>query len=159
MENVMKDDILMLEFKKEPAGNMNKCKNEKERDIYLRKIGKKLFKEHPEPKSRYNKMPIRIRRETRILSQEEIDALLMTVDEYKKIHFHKKIITKIKGFYKSICEWKLIICFSNIEYKICLSGIEKKGRKKYANETESNYKGVLSQGELDELLTAINAGE
>jgi hypothetical protein len=159
MENFMKDDILLLEFKKEPASNMNKCKNEKERDIYLRNIGKKLLKKHPELKSRHNKMPIRIRRETRVLSQEEIDALLMTVDAYKKIHFHKKIITRIKWFYKNICEWKLIICFRDIEYKICLSGIERKSHKKHLNETEGNYKEVLSRDEIDELLAAINAGE
>jgi hypothetical protein len=135
------------------------------RDIYLKKLGRKLFKKHPMRKNRKNKRTIRIRYETRILLQEEIDNLLISVDEYKKIPFHKKMVEKIKLFYRNICDWKLIIQFNSLEYKICLNGIKKISHSIYSNElnntneTKDTAKGIFSQEEIDMLLIEINNNE
>jgi hypothetical protein len=104
-------------------------------------------------------MNIKIRHETRIYSQEEIDDLLLPVD---KTPFYKRIIR----FYKRICEWKLIISFNGIEYKLGLNGIRREDYSVYYKEhlKKTNSTDIIkfdetdafSQEEKEMLLTPIN---
>jgi hypothetical protein len=57
---------------------------------------------------------IRIIQEMKLLSQKEINDLLMTVDDYNKLSLINKIIHKIKPLF--IYEWYLIILIKNKEY-------------------------------------------
>jgi hypothetical protein len=180
--------ILLLELGKEPCGlafekeinsfefveaiggmDLSLCTKQKKRDLYLTKIGKKLFREYPERKNRIGK--IHIEYETRVFSQAEIESMLFTVDEYKKLSFKIKIIfNKIKRFSKNIFQWKLIIPVNNVEYKICLKGIKKTRILSQAEieslllskvcnnagEIKNSGKEVLSQAEIDMVSTSLD---
>jgi hypothetical protein len=129
-------------------------KDYKKRDLFLMKHGKKLLRKFKNKKPNKNKISIEIRQETRILSMEEIDSLLTTVDE--KINILDKIRRNIKMFYGDCSEWKIIISKNNIDYKISLAGIEKRDYNKTSDlGIENILDGVLSQEEIDMLLTPI----
>ncbi|GBU28950.1 hypothetical protein R84B8_02512 [Treponema sp. R8-4-B8] len=72
------------------------------------------------------KINISLRHETRILSQEDIESLLTAFGADEKIKILiDRIKTKIKTFYWSCSEWKIVISKNNIDYKFSLNGIEK----------------------------------
>jgi hypothetical protein len=126
----------------------------KKRDLFLRKHGKNLFKNIKERKQRkQKKLFIEIRHETKILTQEEIDSLLTVVGE--KIKLFYKIKNKIKWFYRDCSEWRIVIYKNNIYYKFGLSGIEKIDYNTKIINNKSKARGVLSQEEIDMLLTPI----
>jgi len=135
-------------------------KDYKKRDLYLKKHGKKLLRKfkNKKPNINKNKISIRIRHETRILSMEDIDNLLTTVGE--KINILDKIKRNIKMFFGDCSEWKIIISKNNIDYKISLAGIEKWDYNKTCDlGIENIIDGVLSQEEIDMLLTPIEKGK
>jgi len=154
---VFNDEVKSYEFVQK-IGDMDitHLKDYKKRDLFLKKHGKKLlgkFK-NKKPNINKNKFSIRIKHETRILSMEDIDNLLTTVDE--KINILDKIKKNIKMFYGDCSEWKIIISKNNIDYKISLDGIEKWDYNKTCDlGIENIIDGVLSQEEIDMLLTPI----
>jgi hypothetical protein len=130
----------------------------KKRDLFLRKHGKNLFKNIKERKRRtHKKLFIEIRHETRILTEKEIDGLLTVAG--KKIKLFDKIKKEIKWFYRSCSEWKILISKNNIFYKFSLSGIEKIDYNKKIINYKPKGREVLSQEEIDMLLTEIKKGE
>ena len=156
-DSVFNNEVNSLEFV-QIIGDMNitHLKDYKKRDLFLRKLGKKLLKKFKQNKPRKtNKLYIEIRHETRILSTEEIDSLLTVVDE--KIKLLDKIKREIKWFWGNCSEWKIIISKNNIYYKFSLIGIEKIDYNKTCTlDIEDIIDGVLSQEEIDMLLTPIN---
>ena len=125
-------EVKLIEFT-EKIDNMDSNLNydQKKRDIFLLKHGKKLFKRFKLRKTK--KRNIYFQLEPRILTQAEIDELLFAVEIYPFpkviismiILTFKGIITKIKYGYRNICEWKLVIRKNNVVYKIGLDEIEK----------------------------------
>ena len=128
------------------------CIGSKKRDEILAKMGKELLKNYKKYLKR-KKFSIRINRWTKALSQKEIDELLTVVDG-KRIF---KIPAKLKNIFdlKKHYWWEIIIYYRNRSYEI---GIFKD--KKVKTHTPNNYEykrtEVLSQEEIDELLTVIN---
>ena len=162
-------EVKLIEFT-ETIDNMDSNLNydQKKRDIFLFKHGKKLFKRFKLRKTK--KRNIFFQLEPRILTQAEIDELLTAVEIYPFpkviismiILTFKGIITKIKYGYRHICEWKLVIRKNNVVYKIGLDEIEifdynilKNAGKR--NKHSCNIPGmeVLSREELDMLLTPL----
>lgn len=132
--------------------------NYKKRDLFLKKHGKQLFKNIKERKQRKpKKLFFEIRHETRLLSMEEIDSLLTVAGE--KIKLLDKIKKEIKWFFGSCSEWKIIISKNNIDYKFSLNGIEKIDYNKKIIYDKSKSTEVLSQEEINILLTEIKSEE
>ncbi len=134
--------------------------DQKKRDEFLRKHGKKLLKQIPLRKIKGRNKYIEFRHETKILSQKEIDELLTATISLTPL---KKVIDdlkwKLKWKIKKLREWKLIIknTRKNIEYKISLNGIE---WVDFNIKTETKVEGsALSKEELDLLFTAVDKGE
>lgn len=115
--------IIALEFT-ELIGKMNfkYCINTTKRDIYLIKLGKKLFKNHPLLKNNKVKINIKIKNEAKGLTESEIYSILTPVNP-NKLYLLGYKLNKIKAFFKDLCEWKLIIEINNLEYKICFHGL------------------------------------
>ena len=132
--------------------------NYKKRDLFLKKHGKQLFKNIKERKQRKpKKLFFEIRHETRLLSMEEIDSLLTVAGE--KIKLLDKIKKEIKWFFGSCSEWKIIFSKNNIDYKFSLNGIEKIDYNKKIIYDKSKSTEVLSQEEINILLTEIKSEE
>jgi hypothetical protein len=127
------------------------------REKYLLDIGKKLFTKKKLKKNVF--LQIKLKRKTRLLSQNDIDNLLFTDDEYKKWSLIKKIKNKIRTLFirVNIYNYYLLISIRGKEYKI----FEKKAKAKInLNNTQRFiYKEVLSREELDLLLTDIDKKE
>ena len=84
---------------------------------------------------------------------EEIDSLLTVAGE--KIKLLDKIKREIKWFFGSCSEWKIIISKNNIDYKFSLNGIEKIDYNKKIIYDKPKSTEVLSQEEINMLLTEI----
>jgi hypothetical protein len=133
----------------------------KKRDLFLKKHGKRLFREI---KARKQKKPkklfIEIRHETKILTEEEIDSLLIAVDPKKIIDVLLiRLKIKIKWFFIHCSEWKIIFFKNNIYYKFSLNGIEKIDYNKKIIYDKPKSTEVLSQEEINMLLTEIKKKE
>jgi len=85
-----------------------------------------------------HKLSIRIKREVRLLTKEDIDCLITARNE--KI----KLISKIKMFYINCSEWIIVISKNDIIYELSLRGIKK---IKYAH-LDIDY--ILDDGFSDE---------
>jgi len=145
----------------ETIDNMDSNLNydQKKRDIFLFKHGKKLFKRFKLRKAK--KIRIYFEHETKVLTYAEIDELLTAVKIYPFpkvtisiiILIFKEIIRKIKWKYKYLCEWKLIININNVVYKIGLDEIEKIDY----NIPQKPFKTspVLTQAEFDEMRRGV----
>ena len=140
-----KKKVTMFEFT-ETIGKMNQkhCLNIKKRDEYLKILGKKLFRKHPWLVNRKYKISIEIQHERNdVLSEFEILKLLTPVIK-PKYYFLKKIIIRIKAFFKYLCEWKLKININNIEYKYSLKGMVKI-KHNYYQLTREEYFCILKE--------------
>jgi len=157
------NEVNSLEFVQK-IGDMEFNKDYKKRDLFLKKLGEKLFKKLKKRKQRKtNKLNIEIRRETRILTQEDIDNLLIAVDaninriDLFKINFK----LKLRWFFIHCSEWKIIFSKNNIVYKFSIKGIEKIDYNRKNNETENptlnknRPSPVLSDEEINKLLEEI----
>ena len=156
---VFYNEVNSLEFV-QIIGDMDiiHLKDYKKRDLFLKKHGKQLFKNIKERKQRKpKKLFFEIRHETRLLSMEEIDSLLTVAGE--KIKLLDKIKKEIKWFFGSCSEWKIIISKNNIDYKFSLNGIEKIDYNKKIIYDKSKSTEVLSQEEINMLLTKIKSEE
>jgi len=133
----------------------------KKRDLFLKKHGKQLFKNIKERKQRKpKKLFFEIRHETKILTEEEIDSLLTEVYPKKIIDFLIiRLKIKIKWFFIHCSKWKIIISRNNIVYKFGLNGIEKIDYKKKIIYDKPKSTEVLSQEEINMLLTEIKSEE
>jgi len=146
-------EALNIEFT-EIIGEMDTscCIGSKKRDEILAKMGKELLKKYIKNEKR-KKFSIRIYRRPYPLSEREIDGLLTSVDK-KRI---PKMLNKPKNIFdfKRFFRWEIIIWYKNRLYEI---GFFK--NKKVKQHTSNNYENketeVLSQEEINELLTAIN---
>jgi len=152
---VFNNEINSLEFV-QIIGDMDiiHLKDYKKRDLFLKKYGKKLFRKFKKKKPR--KLSIKIRRETRILADEEIDSLLINADG--QIKLIDKIKRNIKMFYGNCSEWKIIFSKNNIAYKFSLNGIKKIDYNKKPIEHEKiigTHTKFLSPEEIDRILTPI----
>jgi hypothetical protein len=87
------------------------------------KINKNLYIKYPTIKNR-NKKFIKLKYETRILLQDEINWLLTDIDTIKKMPLYIKIVNKLKFIYRNIGQYKIIINIKNMEYKIFFLGIK-----------------------------------
>jgi hypothetical protein len=128
------------------------CISSIKRDEILAKMGKELLKKYIKYEKR-KKFSIRINKWTKVLSQKEIDELLAPV-ERRRI---PRILYKLKHIFdfKNHFWWEIVIWYKNRSYRIGIF----KGKKVKAQASNNNeYKRVevLSEEEIDELLTAIN---
>jgi hypothetical protein len=154
-------EVKLIEFT-ETINDMDSNLNydQKKRDIFLFKHGKKLFKRFKLRKTK--KRNIYFKLEPRILTQAEIDELLTAVEIYPFpkviismiILTFKGIITKIQYGYKHICQWKLVIRKNNVVYKIGLDEIKKIDY----NIPQKPFKAspVLTQDEFDEIRRGVS---
>jgi hypothetical protein len=148
------NEVNSLEFVQK-IGNKELLNDYKKRDLFLRKLGKQLFRKFKNGKpENIHKLSIKIKRELRLLTKKDIDCML-TARNYKI-----KLFDRIKMFYRDLSEWKIVVSKNNIVYKFSLKGIEKNDYNKtikYAD-LEADYifdGGVFSQEEINELLTSI----
>jgi len=116
--------------------------NSKKRDEILQKLSKRLFKKYHFVKSRNTIFSIRIIRRTRILSQKEIDSLLVPVNT--TIGRLSIIIGKIRD----ILEWRLSIWYKNKSYVIGF----RKNKPSTISNSGRNMEEVFTKEELDFLL-------
>ena len=148
------EDSNILTFKKkvnlfeftETIGKMNQkhCLNITKRNKYLKVFGKKLFRKHPWLKNKKYKISIEVQHEIDgPLSDFEILKLLTPVIK-PKYYVIKKIIIRIKAFFKYLCEWKLKININNIEYKYCLKSMVKI-KHNYYELTREEYFCILKE--------------
>jgi hypothetical protein len=157
------NDLYLLEFNKNPSklsfnekisslefveiiGNMdlNQCINYKKRDVYLKKHGKQLFKKFPLYKKRERKLQIEIKHQTEYLSSKNNNS--------------KKFFDGLNKTIKNIFKWKIIVTVSIIKYKYGSTvNIKPNNYNNCSKKSIDNYSTeVLSQEEIDMLLTAIN---
>jgi len=158
-------EALSIEFT-EIIGDMDMTINydQKKRDEFLQKYGKKLLKKIPLRKIKERNKYIEFRHETRILSQKEIDELLTATISLTPL---KKVIDdlkwKLKWKIKKLREWKLIIknIRKNIEYKFSLNGIERVDLNIIVKSLieRSDIKPMFTQEEVDAILKEINGEE
>jgi hypothetical protein len=129
------------------------CIGSNKRDEILAKMGKELLKSCKKYLKR-KKFSIRIDKWTKVLSEQEIDELLTTVERKGIL----KILDKLKHIFdfKKYHWWEITIWYKNISYKI---GFFKNKRAIAHTSNKYNGPGVFSQEEIDELLRAINDKE
>jgi len=129
--------------------------NSKKRDEILANLGKRLFKKHPLVKSRNTIFSIRIIKRTRILSQKEIDSLLLSVKSNIFRLFFMEFNYRIIGKIRDILEWRISIWYKNKSYVI---GFRKNRKNKLSTIFNSghNMEEIFSKEELDFLLKPID---
>jgi hypothetical protein len=146
-------EALNIEFT-EVIGNMDTlcCISSKKRDEILRKMGKELLKKYIKYEKR-KKFGISINKWTKVLSQKEIDELLTVVDRRRipRILYKLKHVFDFKNFYW----WEIIIRYKGRSWEIGIFK-DKKVKTQASNNNEYKRIEVLSEEEIDELLTAIN---
>jgi len=127
------------------------------------RINENLYIKYPTIKNR-NKKIIELKKETRILLQDEINWLLTDIDTIKKLPFFVKILNKLKFIYRNIGQYKIILNIKNMEYKIFFIGIKVYNFNsqycKYRHEAmPDNYKiingeDILSKKEIWKIIKA-----
>jgi hypothetical protein len=121
--------------------------NYKKRDAYLKKYGKKLFRKFPPCKTRDRKLQITINHQTEYLSNKK----------YGSNRFLNGLNKIIENFFK----WKIIVAIDIIKYKYgSTENIKQNNYNNCSENTTNRHRTeVLSQEEIDLLLTAINADD
>ncbi|MDR2793849.1 MAG: hypothetical protein LBB61_09335 [Treponema sp.] len=141
-------EINDLEFV-EIIGNMgfDHCINYTKRDIYLKKRGKQLFKKFPFYKKKEQQLQIKIEHQIDYLSNEKNE--------------NNKFFDSLSKIIKNILNWKIIITINIIKYKHrSTEDIKQNNYDNHSKKIIDSYSTeVLSQEEIDMLLTAINSDD
>jgi hypothetical protein len=137
-----KKEINSLEFV-EIIGNMasDHCIKYKKRDTYLKNHGKQLLKKFTYKKKR--KIQIKIKHETKYLSNKRDNCT--------------KLLNNLTRIINNIFNWKITVTINIVKYKYGAPiNIKQNDYNNYSKNTVENHvTEILSQEEIDMLLTAI----
>jgi len=130
--------------------------NSKLRDEILVNLGKRLFKKHPPLKPKNRLFSVRIIKWTRLLSQKEIESLLLPAKASIFRVFISRLQYRTIWKIKDILWWEISIWFKNKSYVISLR--KKRKTKPYLTDSFERPKitEVLTQDEINMLLKPLD---